>query len=457
MWEFHKDRIYCVMSQKNTKNAAIVTIGCRLNQADTALMCSRLQDAGYTILRPKTSASINLIIINTCSVTQTAFKKSRHAVRNMRRKHPGATIVVTGCSTITEKDIWQKDKTADIIVLNSEKDALLDYIESSPVKKSRFESFHHEADTSLDSSFNFMENAKGIFPFKNRALVKIQEGCNAFCSYCVVPYGRGRERSRNWDEIMDEVDSQVKQGYKELVLTGVNICSYQDRKRDLADLLERLAVIPGDFRIRLSSTEPHPDNIKLLEQIENNPKICRFLHLPVQHGTNTILKAMNRRYTIEEFTDFAIEARKRIPDIHLGTDVIVGFPGETESLFQQCCDFVNRIEFANLHIFKFSPREGTPAATFPEQVPRNVAIRRHKFLTEISDKLSLKFKFSQINKRAVVLTEKRITSGAMIGWSDNYIQVEVKAENPLAVNTFYGVTLKDVNSNGVVEGIYTPD
>jgi threonylcarbamoyladenosine tRNA methylthiotransferase MtaB len=274
----------------------------------------------------------------------------------------------------------------------------------------------------------FVEKASARFPFKSRAFLKVQEGCNNFCTYCIVPYARGRERSRAWDEVTADFRQLLEAGYHEVVLTGVNISAYNDNGRKLVDLLHELSAIPGDFRIRLSSTEPHPENMNLLDVMADNPKICRFLHLSLQHGTDEILKAMNRKYTTAEYAAFIAEARKRIPGIHIGTDIIVGFPGETDELFAAECEFVRRMNFANIHIFTYSPREGTPAATFPDQIPADIVKPRYATLKAIADDSKKAFVDAHVEKELEVLFERRKKNGFFEGWSDNYIAVRCASQ-----------------------------
>ena len=406
-------------------NAAIYTIGCRLNQADSSLVCDRLTRDGWNIVEMESGSELNLIIINSCSVTGTASQKSRQAARKFRRLNPSACIVITGCSAEIENEFWAAEDSVDIVLANPQKKELADHVRTF---------FEDQRQTSgmLKFSSNeppdvFMENAESSFPFKSRAFLKIQEGCNNFCSYCIVPYTRGRERSRAWDEVIADFKHQLDAGFQEIVLAGVNVCAYNDHGRRLPDLLKALTGFEGKFRIRLSSTEPHPDNMELLAVMAGNPKICRFLHLSLQHGTDEILHAMNRKYTTAEYADFVRFARSMIPEIHLGTDIIVGFPGETDELFQQECEFVRQMAFANVHIFTFSPRKGTPAATLPDHVKPETAKQRYKQLMEITDASAAEFIKSQLHQKLNVIFESRDKQGRFTGWSDNYVSVRCGA------------------------------
>jgi len=405
---------------KNSGNAAVFTLGCRLNQADSALICDRLKSDGWKIVRPKYAGHLDLLIVNTCTVTAAASRKSRQATRRFRAKHPEVCILVTGCSTEIEKSAWRKEKAVDIILTNPEKKQVSSLVKDFLNKKSISSGKNFSIDQALEI---FQEKAGGDFPFKSRAFLKIQEGCNNFCTYCIVPYARGPERSRDWDEVIADFKQFIDKGFEEIVLTGVNICAYNDQGRTLNELIDTLCALPRDFRIRLSSTEPHPNNIDLLKTMAKNPKVCRFLHLSLQHGCDDILKAMGRKYNTSEFERFIEEARRLIPDIHLGTDIIVGFPGETEEHFEQEIQFVKKVKFSNIHIFTYSKREKTPAAIMPNQVPGNIANERRLRLVKIADKMKTDFVKSQVGRTLPVLFERKNKAGYFQGWSDNYINI----------------------------------
>jgi len=396
----------------------VFTLGCRLNQADSALICDRLKSDGWEIVRPEYSGRIDLLIINTCTVTAAASRKSRQAARRFRLKHPEACIIVTGCSAEIENSAWTKEEAVDIILTNPEKKQISSLVKDFLQKKNISSGHTFSINQGIEI---FKEKVGGNFPFKSRAFLKVQEGCNNFCTYCIVPYARGPERSRDWDEVIADFKQFIEKGFEEIVLTGVNICAYNDRGRTLNELIDALCVIPGDFRIRLSSTEPHPNNMDLLKTMAENPKVCRFLHLSLQHGCDEILKAMGRKYTTGEFARFIEEARRLIPGIHLGTDVIVGFPGETEAHFEQEIEFVKKMNFSNIHIFTYSKREKTPAATMPDQVPGNIANERRLRLVEIAATMKTDFVKSQLGKTLPVLFERKNKTGCFQGWSDNYI------------------------------------
>lgn len=405
--------------KKCSRTVVFVTIGCRLNQADSALMADRLRNAGYIITETE-NGTPDVIIMNTCSVTGTAARKSRQSLRQLRRKNPDACIIVTGCSADIEKDFWENESSADIVIVNEGKKKILEYLDAF-FNKTPFENINVSANDAV-----FHEDASAYFPFKSRAFLKIQEGCNSFCSYCIVPYARGRERSRDWTEVIAEFKSLLNNGHKEIILSGVNTCTYKCDGRTLPDLLSELCSFDGDYRVRLSSTEPHPCNRDLLKVMaENKDKVCRFLHLPLQHGTDEILKKMNRKYSLAEYAGLVNLARSEINDIHIGTDIIVGFPGETENLFGQMLEFVRNMNFSNAHIFTFSPRKGTPAAAMNGKVPEREMKERAACLSSITSDSAKRFAASQLGQPLKILVE-RTHDGVASGWSDNYLTCNIQ-------------------------------
>ena len=446
--------------QRLKKYATAITIGCRLNQADTALIFDKLKSNGYEIVKPDTTEQLSIIIINTCAVTETASRKSRQAARSLRKKNPNAIIIVTGCSADIESEFWENDKSVNIVIPNSSKTKVDEYLNRMGVINSTTQTASPKIISNPDS---FIENAVGYYPFKCRANIKIQEGCDSFCTYCIVPYGRGKPRSRDWNDTIREFKELLKRGHKEIILTGVNIATYADSGKTLADLLKEMVNIEGDFRIRLSSTEPQFNTHELIDVISSSPKICRFLHLPLQHGTNEVLSRMGRNYTTENFAEFVNDAVRQIPGICIGTDVIVGFPGETEEHFSQCSEFIKRLPMSYLHVFRYSKRKGTPAANYPNQIPHNIALERHNSLSDLGKKLSNNLIKQQIGKSVKVLFEKE-TNNQLVGWSDNYIKIKVNCakdkflqnlSQPLKQyhNNFVNVKLHKITGQREIEGI----
>lgn len=393
-----------------SKKAIVITLGCRLNCADSALLSSRLEECGYQ-LEDENASSFDLALVNSCAVTAEAVRKSRQTIRKLRKNHPTAVIVAAGCAVEADRAALESDG-ADIVLTNPDKKALQQALAGLEISGKR----------SLECRDNFSESVCSTFPYRSRAFVKIQEGCSNFCTYCIVPYVRGPERSRNFQEVLEDCKQLVDQGFPELVLTGVNTCAYCDNGKYLGDLVHAVSAIPGNFRIRLSSTEPHPNNRSLIDVMAETPKVCRFLHLSLQHGCNRILKEMHRHYTREEFAAFVEAARTRIPGIHLGSDVIAGFPGESEEDFSDGLDFVKKIGFSNLHVFTFSPRPGTPAAVMPNQIPAQIASARSAALRKAGEESKEFFTRSQLGKELEVIFETA-RNGVIHGWSDNYLAV----------------------------------
>ena len=388
------------------KYAEIHTLGCRLNIADSALLTARLHAAGFEV--GCGGAAPDLILLNSCAVTAEAAAKSRRMIRRMRRENPRARIIVTGCAAQLDPGSFLT-AGADTVLPN-------------PGKKSIPDGIFEEKAPAEDV---FREDILSEFPFRSRAFIKIQEGCNNFCTYCIVPYVRGRERSRALSEVIADCRKAVDDGFPEIVLTGVNTCAYNDSGVDLAHLIPMLCELPGDFRLRLSSTEPRMDNFAMIDAMAaGGEKVCRFLHLSLQHGCDRILKAMNRRYSCCEYRRFVEEARKRLPGVHVGTDVIVGFPGETDEDFAASLEFVREMAFANIHIFSYSPRPGTPAAKMSGQVDPAVVKERFRQLKAVADESAAAFFRSQTGKNAQVIFE-RSENGRLRGWSDNYIPFSV--------------------------------
>ena len=393
------------------EKALIITLGCRLNHADTALLTARLEKAGYELCQDY-SAKLSLIVLNSCAITAEAERKSRQQIRRMRREHPEARIAVAGCAAEISPEKF-KDAGADIILTNPDKKS---FPGNSCGKRSR--------EIPVE---NFSENSFSSFPFRTRAFIKIQEGCNNFCSYCIVPYVRGASRSRKFAECIADCRNAAAAGFPEIVLTGVNTCNYSDDGKKLPDLIREIAAIPGDFRIRLSSTEPHPDDLSIPEMMADPAnKLCRFLHLSMQHGSNRILRNMRRHYTAEEFISFVRNVRRLVPDIHIGSDFIVGFPGENEEDFQDLLRVVDEVNFANIHAFAYSIRPGTPAAVMPDQVPSPIVKKRMAILTAAAAKSAAAFARSQFGKTLPVIFEQE-QHGFLHGWSDNYLAVKSPA------------------------------
>ena len=411
------------------KTAAVLTLGCRLNHADSALLTRRLEQVGYRMVSER-HPDTDLIVVNSCAVTAEAVRKSRQALRRCRQNFPFARLVVTGCAALLHADDFKADG-ADLVLGNPQKVDLIQTLAGLTAAEP------------AEAGTVFYERSTSSFPFRSRAFIKIQEGCNNFCTYCIVPYLRGRERSRDHHEVLSDCRQAIADGFPEIILTGVNTCAYNADGRDLGALVREIAALPGDFRIRLSSTEPHPHNLQLLDVMADTPKVCRFLHLSLQHGCDRILQQMNRHYSTADYRHFVELARRKLPGIHIGTDLIVGFPGETEADFEANRRFVAEMAFANMHIFTYSPRPGTPAADYGDQVPAAVAARRSAELKQLAAQSARNFAASQLGQALPVIFETK-RNGFWRGWSDNYLEV-VCPEDAAEPRKIVTITVKKAN------------
>lgn len=428
-----------------TITASVVTLGCRLNQADSALLCDRLRRCGFQIVDEDYEESPNLVIVNSCTVTATAARKTRQLLTSIRHKHPYAYIILTGCAAEVDEEL-KEDSDFDILLTKAEKKNLESILER------RFNIQHHDYKPSetVDETV-FKEDAVAYFPFKSRANLKIQEGCNNFCTYCIVPYARGRERSRDVEEIMADFKQLLEAGFHEIVITGVNVCNYNCGDLDLVGLLEKLIAVEGDFRIRLGSTEPGEILPRVIDLMASTPKICDFLHLPLQAGTDEILKAMGRKYTLAEYKSMIDCARSKMPHIHIGSDLIVGFPGETAELFEQSCEFVKSMHFANLHVFPFSPRKGTKAEKLPGRIPVEEMVRRVEATKPIKAACAAEFAKSLIGTELSVLFERTLANNGYEGWSSNYVKVRTRSPKSI-LKEIHTVKVNAGNDENILSG-----
>ena len=389
----------------------IVTLGCRLNAADSALLYTSLAECGY---RASETETPDVLIVNTCAVTAEAERKTRQTLRKLRREYPKAKIVAVGCAAAADPESMLA-AGADLVCGNSGKHDLAALLRGEAPPEPPY------------PNRVFRENRLSSFPFRSRAFIKIQEGCDNHCSYCIVPSLRGAARSRDFDEVLAECRHALDANFPELVLTGVNTCAYQAGEERLPELLAAISDLPGSFRIRIGSTEPATRYRGLVDAVASLPKMCRFLHLSLQHGSDAVLKRMNRHYTSDEYAEFVLDAKRRIPGLHLGTDVIVGFPGESDAEFAESCRFIEKIGFSNIHIFAYSPRHGTPAASMGGRPSPETVRSRCEELRRIARKAAREFAASQIGETLPVIFE-RSENGIARGWSDNYLEVTAPAD-----------------------------
>lgn len=430
------------------RRASLYTLGCRLNQADTGLMADDLRRHGYEIVPWGQEA--DLLVVNGCAVTGSATQKTGQSVRAARRRFPEAFIVLAGCPVDVGTEEWERQTAADLLLANPGKTKLTAALPESLTRPD-----HPTVPLCSPGEKNegFSEDGCGYYPERTRANLKIQEGCDLSCSYCIVPKARGPARSRQWNDVLRESRELLANGHREIVLTGVNIATYLDHGRDLAELLEEICSLPGEFRVRLSSTEPGPVLHRIVDLMAQTPRICRFLHLPIQYGDDRILQLMNRRYSVGEFRGFVQHAIGSVPGVCVGSDVIVGFPGETDGMFEQCVRTIEQLQCHYLHVFTYSKRPGTNAADMPDQVPGSIAGARHRRLSDVGSRLSMVFAEGSVGKELVVLTESRTGETSVEGWSDNYLRAEIHdPKGSIRLNEFVTVRVSACVSGGRVSG-----
>ncbi len=405
------------------------SVGCKLNQSEMQALARDFVQAGYRLAQASQEA--DLFVVNTCTVTQPADKKSRQLIRRLRRANPTARIIVTGCYAEMSPQELRAVDGIDLIVGNQDKERLVEM-----------------AGTLVDWETGRLVDWETGKLGHIRAFIKIQDGCNNQCAYCIVSLARGRERSRPREEILEEIEALVAIGYKEVVLTGVHIGGYgMDLGTGLGQLVEAILTETALPRLRLSSIEPWDLDLSLL-RLWQNPRLCRHLHLPLQSGCDATLQRMRRRYTTSPYAHLVAAARRSIPNLAVTTDVIVGLPGETAEEFAASLSFVEEMEFARTHVFKYSARPGTAAAEMPHQVPYAEKKRRSETMLELARASSQSFHRRFLGRRMEVLWEMRCRDDkqAWSGLTDNYIRVMAGSELDLA-NTITSTRLV-----GLVEG-----
>lgn len=392
----------------NPKNGvALQTLGCKLNQAESESLARQLAERGCRVVPPSDGAAI--YILNTCTVTHIADRKSRHLLRLAQRRNPGAFIIAIGCYAERAPAELAQVTGVDLVLGNEEKARLLDVLEER----------------------GLISTSSALLPqmHRTRSLVKVQEGCNQFCSYCIVPLVRGREHSLPLDEAVAEVRARVERGYREVVLTGTQIGSY----RNSPELLIQHILIETEVeRLRLSSLQPQEITAGLLALWQDSSKrLCRHLHLPLQSGSDAVLRRMGRRYSTEDYEQAVVRIREAIPDVAITTDVMVGFPGETDDEFTLSYRFCQRMAFANIHVFPYSERPGTPATLMPEKIAEPVKKERSERMLKLARDSARRFREQFLGRTMMVLWEHEVDEGVWMGLTDNYIRVVARSNEPL--------------------------
>ena len=413
------------------KTVAFCTLGCKVNQYETNAMMQKMIEAGYKVVDFETKADI--YIINTCTVTNMADKKSRQMLRRVKEINPEAILVAVGCYAQVAKEKLEQIPEIDLILGINEKNDIVKYVEQAS-KNTYVSDVLHQTE--------FLDFGDVTYTEKTRAVIKVQDGCNQFCSYCIIPYARGRIRSRKPESVIKEITDVAKEGIKEVVITGIHIASYGkdfNTEYRLIDLLEEIQKVDGIQRIRLGSLEPTLITEEFVTRLKKLSKICDHFHLSLQSGCDETLKRMNRKYTTDQFRHVVELLRNAYPEVHLTTDVIVGFPGETEEEFNKTYEFLKEIKFYKMHVFKYSPRSGTVAAKMPNQIDGNIKEERSNKLIELSDENEKEYNQKYIGKEVEVLLEER-EGEYLKGHTTNYMVVEMKTNENLE-NTIQKVTV----------------
>lgn len=424
------------------KKAALHNLGCKVNAYETEAMQELLEQAGYEIVPFKEGADI--YIINTCTVTNMADRKSRQMLHRARKMNPDAIIVAAGCYVQTKDEEEKLDECIDIVIGNNRKKDIVEILEEYEGQKQTVQK--DVIDINHTKEYEELHLSKTAE--HTRAYLKVQDGCNQFCTYCIIPYARGRVRSRRKEDVVEEVKNLVKNGYQEVVLTGIHLSSYGvdfEETEDLLSLILAVHEVEGLKRIRLGSLEPRIITEKFVQTISGLEKMCPHFHLSLQSGCNATLKRMNRKYTAEEYFEKCELLRTYFEHPALTTDVIVGFPGETEEEFQQSMSFVDQVNFYETHIFKYSKREGTKAAVMTDQVPEQVKTVRSNQLLALNEKKQKEFEQYYLGKSVEVLMEEEIEKDGkyfQTGHTKEYIRIAVESEENWQ-NTLVNVKIDD--------------
>lgn len=428
------------MSNENTKKFKIVALGCRTNQYEAQAYRDQLLEMGYSQVGENENA--DLCIVNTCTVTESADGSSRHEIRQLAKQNPGTRLVVTGCSVERQPDKIQAIEGVTDLIPNASKETLLQEL--------------------------FPEEEIPEFSIKNfdahtRAFVKVQDGCNSFCTYCIIPYVRGRSRSRSIGDVIREVEDLIANGFKEIVLTGINIGDFDGNKEKgeeldtLSGLIRAVDKVPGLERLRVSSIDPDEVDDDLMDAIINGKNTCPSMHIVLQSGSNVILKRMNRKYTRQIFMETIERLRRASPDFTFTTDVIVGFPGETETDFNDTLEVMKEVKFAKVHMFPYSPRPRTRAALYPNPVPANVIKQRKQEVLRLSEKIAFELRQQYVGRHMMVLTETDMNAakGLISGHTENFLNVIIEGKE-LQQNQLIDVALGENTPEGLLGKVIEP-
>lgn len=427
------------------KRVAVHVLGCKVNQYEIEAIIQLFKEKNYSIVDFEEEADI--YIIHTCTVTHLGDRKSRQYIRKAIKNNPKATVVVTGCYAQVSPQEIEKIEGVDIVIGTKDRKNIVEIVEKH--QKGKVVNLVSNSKNNKD-----FEELPVVNPDRARAFLKIQEGCDRYCTYCIIPYARGPVKSRNFNSTIDEVKKLIDAGFKEIILTGIHTGTYgKDLPpgKGLVQLLENIISLKGLKRLRISSLDPDDITSDLLEIMTESSIICPHYHIPLQSGDDQILKKMGRRYTTQEYSALLAKIRHKRPDAAITTDVIVGFPGESDYNFNNTTKYITEIKFADLHVFKYSPRKGTPAATYHEQIAPQIKMRRSKELIELSYKLWREYAQGYLGKTLEVLVETS-NNGIWEGHTDNYLKVKFFSDEINLAGKIIPVKLKEIKSQKFILG-----
>lgn len=432
------------------RKAALHNLGCKVNSYETEAMTQLLKKAGYEIVSFHDQADV--YIINTCSVTNMADRKSRQMLHKAKKQNPNAVVVATGCYVQTATEKVAQDLSIDLVVGNNRKKDIVEILNEYYAEKEAGEQVKEEYVIDINHTDEYEDLEISTVTEHTRAHLKIQDGCNNFCSYCIIPYARGRIRSRTMESIKAELERLSTSGFKEIVLTGINLSCYDDNGKKLIDVIEMADNVNGIERIRLGSLDPEVVTEDFVERLGKVKKICPHFHFSLQSGCDKTLKAMNRHYTSDEYYEKCQLIRKYIDNPAFTTDVIVGFPGETEEDYISSREFVKKVKFAELHVFKYSKRDGTVAAKMPNQIDEKIKTLRSEDLIKTGEELTKEFRQAKIGQDTTVLFEEKIlldNKEYWVGHTVDYIKIAVPEKENLE-GQIRKVNVKDFLTNEIM-------
>lgn len=440
------------------KTVGFHTLGCKVNQSETEAMAALFLSAGYAL--GEFESYCDVYVINTCTVTHSGDRKSRQMIRRAKQKNPDAIVVVTGCYAQTSPEDIAAIPDVDLILGTNKRHLIVEMVE-------QFDGTRQQLVEDKDTLVDFEEISMDRAIQKARAYLKVQEGCEQFCTYCIIPYARGPLRSRSMENTLQEAKKLEKAGFREIILTGIHLGAYgkpSEVEREagavqtetLADLCEMLLQETTFERIRLSSIEPTEVDDHLLQLFAENRRMCRHLHLPLQAGEDAVLEAMHRPYRTEQYRQEILRIRDAVPGIAISTDLMVGFPGETDEQFEKSLAFCDEMAFSGMHLFQYSPRIGTPAAAYSNQVRNEVKVQRSKRMQEVAEKNAFSYMKQHLGKIVAVLLEEPYGEQAWSGHTDNYLHVVVENEEGqmLGKNKTVQVRLTEIDGKIMKGKIY---